>query len=131
MIMNLNANEFLRLTQARGATIEVLDGRVWITEPGRERDAVVTRGMQYSVAGDGLVVLGTDAAPAGATRIALQPPVWRRLWLQLRLFAGAVIGDMRARLTVAELEQLSDRTLRDIGLTRDQIEHAVRRRNHY
>ncbi len=34
MILNLGANQFLRLTMARGTTVEVLDGRVWITEAG-------------------------------------------------------------------------------------------------
>ena len=91
MVFNLNANEFLRLTRARGATVEVLDGRVWITEAGSERDALVSPGMRYSVGGNGLVVIGLDAGAEGATpgltsRIAVWPPVWR--WLRPR--AGRV-----------------------------------------
>ena len=129
MILTLDAKQFLRLTRARGATVEVLDGRVWITEAGRERDALMSRGMRYSVSGDGLVVVGTDTdAAAGATRIALQPPVWRRLWQNAALFARSVAAGWRERWTIARLEELSDRNLRDIGLRRDQIEAAVRRR---
>src|SRR5262245_33402555 len=87
MIMTLESKQFLRLSRARGATVEVLDGRVWITEAGRERDAVVSRGMRYAVAGDGLVVVGADAD--SATRIALRPPVWRRAWDAALQFAQA------------------------------------------
>ena len=79
MILNLADNDFLRLTRARGTTVEVLDGRVWITEAGRERDAFVSTGMRYNVAGDGLVVVGREEGHEGGTaaRIAVRPPVWR------------------------------------------------------
>ena len=48
-------------------------------------------------------------------------------------FAGAVADafaaidrDRRYRMTVEELRRLNDRTLRDIGLNRDDIENVVR-----
>jgi len=88
MILNLSANEFLRLTRARGTTVAVLDGSVWITEAGRERDAIVSPGMRYSVSGNGLVVVGMDAGPdSEVSRIALLPPLWRWLWERA---AGAI-----------------------------------------
>jgi uncharacterized protein YjiS (DUF1127 family) len=128
MIMNLGANEFLRLTRARGTTVEVLDGRVWITEAGRAGDAFVSPGMRYRVAGNGLVVIGMDAAPrGGATRVALWPPVWRWLRSRIALVAKRLADGALERRTLLELEQLPDRTLRDIGLTRGDIEAAVRR----
>ena len=64
MVLNLIENDFLRLTGARGTTVEVLDGRVWITEAGRARDAFVSSGMSYDVASDGLVVVGRDDGSA-------------------------------------------------------------------
>lgn len=128
MILSLNANEFLRLSMARGATVEVLEGRVWITESGRERDAFVSPGMHYSVGGNGLVVVGTDAgARDELSRIAVRTPVWRLLWDNAALMAKNYVAAARERRTVAQLEGLSDRSLRDIGLKRDQIELVARR----
>ncbi|MBI3374051.1 MAG: DUF2917 domain-containing protein [Betaproteobacteria bacterium] len=128
MILNLSANEFLRLTMARGTTVEVLDGRVWITEAGRERDALVFPGMHYSVAGNGLVVVGTDAGAADErSRIAVWPPVWRWLRGRVTVILKRFAERAAERHAIGELERLSDRGLRDIGLTRDQIETAARR----
>ena len=38
MVLQLTFNEFLRLQGAKGAAIQVLDGKVWITEDGRQGD---------------------------------------------------------------------------------------------
>ena len=126
MILNLAENDFLRLTRARGTTVEVLDGRVWITEAGRERDAFVSSGMRYNVAGDGLVVVGREDGTAA--RIAVRPPVWRLMWDCAAVLVRNCISGIQERYTVTELERLSDHALHDIGLTRDDIESAVRRR---
>ncbi len=129
MVLNLNGNEFLRLTGARGTTVEVLAGRVWITEAGRERDAFIVPGMTYAVAGNGLVVVGIDAGAAAApARIAIWPPLLR--WLRertaviVRRFADGAVE----RTAIGELEGLSDHSLRDIGLSRDQIGSVARGR---
>ncbi len=127
MILNLAENDFLRLTRARGTTVEVLDGRVWITEAGRERDAFVSSGMRYNVAGDGLVVVGREDGGTAA-RIAVRPPVWRLLWDYAVVLVKNCVSGVQERRTVTELERLSDHALNDIGLTRDDIECAVRRR---
>ena len=126
MILNLAENDFLRLTRARGTTVEVLDGHVWITEAGRERDAFVSPGMRYNVAGDGLVVVGREDGTAA--RIAVRPPVWRLMWDYAAVLVRNYVSGVRERRTVTELERLSDHALNDIGLTRDDIECAVRRR---
>lgn len=125
MILNLAENDFLRLTRARGTTVEVLDGRVWITEAGRERDAFVSPGMRYNVAGDGLVVANPDSASA---RIAVRPPVWRMMWDYAAVLVRNCVSGVQERRTVSELERLSDHALRDIGLSRSDIDGAVRRR---
>ena len=126
MILNLAANDFLRLTKARGTTVEVLDGRVWITEAGRARDAFVSPGMRYDVAGDGLVVVGHEDGTAA--RIAVRAPVWRMLWDRAVVLLANCASGLQERRTVSELERLSDHALRDIGLSRDEIESAVRQR---
>lgn len=126
MILNLAANNFLRLTKARGTTVEVLDGRVWITEAGRARDAFVSPGMRYSVAGDGLVVVGQEDGTAA--RIAVRPALWRMLWERAVVLVTNCASGLQERRTVSELERLSDHALRDIGLNRDEIEAAVRQR---
>jgi len=128
MILTLGHNELLRLSRARGTTVEVLDGRVWITEAGNARDAFVSPGMRYNIAGTGLVVVECDGnAAAGTSRIAVRPPVWRMLWDRAAVLVKKCADGVQERRTIAELEKLSDHSLRDIGLLRDQIEGAARR----
>lgn len=66
MVLQLRANDFIRLKDAAGNWIEVLSGRIWVTEPGTSRDAVLGPGRRYRVGGDGLVLVGTENAPDGA-----------------------------------------------------------------
>jgi uncharacterized protein YjiS (DUF1127 family) len=128
MVLNLNTNEFLRLSGARGTTVEVLDGRVWITEAGRADDALVASGMRYSVAGNGLVVIGTEAdAAQRQSRIAVWPPVWHWLRTRAAVLVRRFADGMLERHTLRELEALSDHSLRDIGLSRADLGEAVRR----
>ena len=127
MILSLNANEFLRLSMARGATVEVLEGRVWITESGRASDAFVSPGVPYSVGGNGLVVVGTDAAGNQLSRIAVRASFWRLVWDNTALLVKKYTAAARERRTVLQLEGLSDHSLRDIGLKRDEIELIARR----
>ena len=75
MILRLNCNDFLRLRGARGVAIQVLAGRVWITEDGRAADSFLGPGRRYRIGGEGLVLIGTEAF-AGDSRgaeIALSP----------------------------------------------------------
>ena len=60
MILKLKGNDFLRLRRARGVAIEVLSGRVWITEDGRSGDSFLGPGRCYRVCGEGLVLVGTE-----------------------------------------------------------------------
>jgi len=112
MVLNLESNGSLRMAGARGTTVSVLDGRVWITEAGRRVDAFLARGAHYEVAGDGVVVIGAEA----------------RARLDLRRSGGGWLARwLQARRNQAELEALSDHTLRDIGLRRDEIYSLFRR----
>jgi uncharacterized protein YjiS (DUF1127 family) len=112
MLLNLDTNGTLRLAGARGTTVSVLDGRVWITEAGRRVDAFLARGASYDVAGDGVVVIGAEARARLDLRRSRRG--WLARWLQ-------------ARGNEAELAALSDHTLRDIGLRRDEIYSFFRR----
>jgi hypothetical protein len=60
MVLQLKHNDFLRLRGARGVAIEVLGGRVWITEDGRAADSFLDPGGRYRVRGDGLVLVGVE-----------------------------------------------------------------------
>jgi hypothetical protein len=72
MILKLKRNDFLRLRDARGVAIEVLDGRVWITEDGRAGDSFLGAGRCYRVSGDGLVLIGAETyADAGGAELLI------------------------------------------------------------
>jgi ferric-dicitrate binding protein FerR (iron transport regulator) len=74
MILQLNRNDFLRLRAARGVAIEVLNGRVWITEDGRAADTFLGPGRRYRIGGQGLVLVGTEvfAGDGEGAEIALR-----------------------------------------------------------
>jgi len=61
MILQLKSKDYLRLRGARGVAIEVVKGRVWITEDGRAADSFLGPGRRYRVGGDGLVLVGTES----------------------------------------------------------------------
>jgi hypothetical protein len=61
MVLRLKDKDFLRLRGARGVAIEVVGGRVWITEDGRPGDRFLDAGGRYRVDGDGLVLVGAEA----------------------------------------------------------------------
>jgi hypothetical protein len=72
MILTLRRNDFLRLRGARGIAIEVLGGRVWITEHGRTCDSFLGPGRRYRVGGDGLVLVGAETyADAGGAEVRI------------------------------------------------------------
>lgn len=62
MVLRLENRDFLRLREARGIAIEVVDGRVWITEYGDPADRFLGAGGRYRIGGDGLVLVGAESA---------------------------------------------------------------------
>lgn len=60
MMLRLNHKDFLRLSSARGTAIEVVAGRVWITEDGFRDDRFLGAGGHYRVGGDGLVLVEAE-----------------------------------------------------------------------
>jgi hypothetical protein len=61
MDLKLKDGSFLRLRSARGMAIEVVGGRVWITEDGHDGDRFLGPGGSYRVCGDGLVLVGAES----------------------------------------------------------------------
>jgi uncharacterized protein YjiS (DUF1127 family) len=123
MVLQLTFNDFLRLRGAQGAAIEVLDGKVWITEDGRPNDSFLEPGRSYRVAGPGLVVVGAETT-AHFARVQVRKPA--RLAIErLGSWFFAWLNTFERRrsteLAQSELHRLSDRMLNDIGLRRDQI----------
>jgi uncharacterized protein YjiS (DUF1127 family) len=116
MVLQLTFNEFLRLQGAKGAAIEVLDGKVWITEDGGDGDRFLEAGRSYRVAGEGLVVVGAENKTHFA-RVEVRRPTFGFLALVRKL-----IDHYRSERIRRELHGMSDRSLRDIGLTRDDID---------
>lgn len=115
MVLQLTFNEFLRLQGAKGAAIEVLDGKVWITEDGRQGDRFLEAGRSYRVAGEGLVVVGAE------TRTHFARVEVRRRSPGFFSFIRTLMENHRAERTRRELRELSDHMLRDIGVRRDEI----------
>ena len=115
MVLQLTFNEFLRLQGARGAAIEVLDGKVWITEDGRQGDRFLEAGRSYRVAGQGLVVVGAETSSHFA-RVEV-----RKASSSLMSLLSRLKKEWHAARTRRELRELSDHMLRDIGVRRDEI----------
>ena len=124
MMLRLTLREFLTLQGARGMAIDVLVGRVWITEDGRAGDSFVEAGRSYRVGSQGLVLIGAENH-ARAAEVVVRHPMPRAAWAWLRgrlsAFLLKLVKEMQARRTRGELEALPERMLRDIGLRRDQI----------
>jgi uncharacterized protein YjiS (DUF1127 family) len=122
MMLRLTLRDFFSLQGARGMAIDVLVGRVWITEDGRPGDSFIEAGRSYRVGGQGLVLIGAER-PAGApphpAEVVVRHAGPQALWAWLRGWVTGVFVERQAR---RELYSLPDRMLQDIGLRRDQID---------
>lgn len=119
MMLRLTLRDFLSLQGARGMAIDVLVGRVWITEDGRAGDSFVEAGRSYRVGGQGLVLIGAEKL---AAEVVVRHATAQAAWAWLR---GLVTSFFLERQTRRELYALPDRMLSDIGLRRDQIDPAA------
>lgn len=61
----------VRLTDARGSTIRVLKGAVWITQHNDGRDIVLEAGSAFTLDRDGLAIVYGIVSPA---EIAIEDP---------------------------------------------------------
>jgi hypothetical protein len=74
MVIELEYRGIVPVTDARGARIDCLDGRVWLTQEGSPEDVVLEVGESHAIACRGLAVL---QALRGA-RVALHAPAATR-----------------------------------------------------
>jgi uncharacterized protein YjiS (DUF1127 family) len=118
MVLNLEANGTVSLAGVRDMTVEVLDGRIWVTRKGSLADVILVRGARYSVEGEGVVLVGLDRRARLDLRAAGTPPWWRRL-------PSAWFRALEERRAAEALARLPDRMLRDVGLSRDRIREVV------
>lgn len=118
MILRLTLRDFLTLQGARGMAIDVLVGRVWITEDGRTGDSFVDAGRSYRVGSQGLVLIGSEDK-ASPTEVVVRNPGPRATWEWLRERASVFLLKHQTR---RELSALPEHMLRDIGLRRDQVD---------
>lgn len=123
MISSLNPNDILRIRNARDATIEALQGAVWVTETSCPGDACISAGGRYRIRSNGLVLVGTDGDAHGETgaRVSVRHPTWAWARRLITALPHWLVQEWRARRTMRELGELSDHLLDDIGLRRDQI----------
>src|SRR5882672_10014217 len=117
MMLRLTLRDFLSLQGARGMAIDVLVGRVWITEDGRTADSFVEAGRSYRVGGHGLVLIGAERPTGTAAQPAAHPAevVVRHagppaIWVWLKGWIAGALADWQMR---RELDALPDRMLRD------------------
>lgn len=73
MLLRILRPDHLRLRGARGMSLRVVAGTVWITEDGWAKDSFVAAGTDYRVRGDGMVLVSPEGGPGGAAEIALVP----------------------------------------------------------
>src|SRR4051812_37369457 len=118
MMLRLTLRDFFSLQGARGTAIDVLVGRVWITEDGRAGDSFVDAGRSYRVGGQGLVLIGAENQARAAEVVVRHARSWGA-WTWMR---EEISGFLAKRQTRNELRALPDSMLRDIGLRRDQLD---------
>jgi hypothetical protein len=102
-LLTINPGEVLRLRDAAGRHLGVMQGAVWITQHGDRRDPVLESGASFRFDRDGLSLVQPLGGPATVV-----------------LEAGLVPENETGRAAHA-LGGLSDHLLRDLGLRRDQI----------
>jgi uncharacterized protein YjiS (DUF1127 family) len=125
MILTLQRNDLLRLERARGLTIEVVRGRVWMTEGGRSADTFLAPGQPFRITRNELVLLGPgQGAPRETALRLLFEPMKSRL---TDLFAH-LLQEWQVRRTLHLLWHLDDSMLKDLGLRRGSLEASVRDR---
>jgi uncharacterized protein YjiS (DUF1127 family) len=128
-VIGLTPGAPLRLQDAAGRHLSVVDGTVWVTQQGDPRDPVLAAGETFRFDRNGLALVTPLSGPAQVVlegKADASPARGFARAASARL-ACALARALRTRRTVRELQSLSDYMLRDVGLRRDQIECVARR----
>ncbi len=120
-------NRPLRLRNGLGRRITVLQGQLWLTQTGDVRDIVLGAGDDFVIDRTGAALLtalggnalfvhedGIEVSMNEAPHRSEPEGLLARLWHRYQ-------KARRAEYTRNALAQLSDRTLKDIGLSRCQL----------
>jgi uncharacterized protein YjiS (DUF1127 family) len=125
-ILQIVRGKPLRLQDAAGRHLSVIDGTVWVTQQADPRDPVIAAGETFRFDRDGLALVTPLGGPAQVVLEGEQPDASRGVLARMRqplvAAAGSLGRALRRRRTVRELQSLSDHMLRDVGLRRDQID---------
>ena len=126
--LTIRAGEVLRLRDAAGRHLGVVQGAVWITQHGDRRDPVLEGGASFRFERNGLSLVQPLGGPATVVLEAGLVPenetgrtadsVEKRAW---RLARSDQFQREARRMRAETLASLSDHLLRDLGLRRDQI----------
>lgn len=126
--LTVNPGEVLRLRDAAGRHLSVVQGAVWITQHGDARDAVLDGGASFRFDRNGLSLVQPLGGPATVVlEEGLQPEnqavraadaVEQRAW---KLARSEPFQRQAHRLRAETLTRLSDHLLRDLGLRREQV----------
>lgn len=126
--LTVNPGEVLRLRDAAGRHLTVVQGAVWVTQHGDPRDPVLESGaslrfernglsLVQPLGGPAIVVLEGGLRPEKATGRAGSAE--QRAW---QLARSEPFRRQAQRLRAETLSSLSDHLLRDLGFRRDQVQ---------
>ncbi|MBI3376301.1 MAG: DUF2917 domain-containing protein [Betaproteobacteria bacterium] len=117
--LTLNRGELLRLRNAAGRHLTVVQGSVWITQDGDPRDPVLESGASFRFDRNGLSLVMSLGGPAILVlEEGLAPdPVGQRAW---QLARSKPFQRQSRRMKAETLAGLSDHLLRDLGLRRER-----------
>jgi hypothetical protein len=59
-VLPMPCGSAFRLTHAKATTLKIQSGLVWVTEEGVTEDIFLGLGEQYTVRGNGLVIIGAE-----------------------------------------------------------------------
>lgn len=72
--ISLEKNELFRLeNNPRGQSIQIVEGRVWLTQASNRLDIILEKGQTYQITGAGALLQGL---PTGRIRIHLTKSNW-------------------------------------------------------
>lgn len=131
--LTIQPGEVLRLRDAAGRHLGVVNGAVWITQHGDPRDPVLEAGASFRFERNGLSLvqpLGGPATLALEDGLAPQDASGRKpseggVW---QLARSERFQRQARQLRARTLASLSDHLLRDLGLRRDQVRFGAHTR---